>query len=161
MVILLSLLHCPVFSGLQNRTETGIYGKNTLKTGHVLPFQFHCPVFCGSFLFLGIPYLSFCLAFAFASLKSQGLYFWPSGAVLVCAKDDKILLTKLWFPHGTSWQMCDSLSKLLQLQCSYELLSTGCPNRFGIGSEMFASEASFVYKKSLCSTPKNCFFSPF
>ena len=101
--------------------------------------------------------LSFCLAFAFASLKSQGLYFWPSGAVLVCAKDDKILLTKLWFPHGTSWQMSDSLSKLLQLQCSYELLSTGCPNRFGIGSEMFASEASIVYKKNCISLQKFAF----
>ena len=39
--------------------------------------------------------------------------------------------------------------------------NTGCPNKFGIGSNMFASETSIVYKKSLYFAPKNCFLSLF
>ena len=38
---------------------------------------------------------------------------------------------------------------------------TGCPSKFAIGSEMFASKASIVYKKSLYFAPKNCFLSLF
>ena len=37
---------------------------------------------------------------------------------------------------------------------------TGCPNKFGIGSEMFTSEANIVYKK-MYFAPKNCFLSLF
>ena len=29
-------------------------------------------------------------------------------------------------------------------------ITTGCPNKFGTRSEMFASEASYVYKKKDC-----------
>ena len=36
-------------------------------------------------------------------------------------------------------------------------LLTGCPNKFGIGSEMFASEASIVYKKVCISLQKIAF----
>ena len=40
------------------------------------------------------------------------------------------------------------------------LLVTGCPNKFGIRLEMFASEASIVYKKIVfCS--KKLLFQPF
>ena len=40
------------------------------------------------------------------------------------------------------------------------LLVTGCPNKFGIRLEMFASEASIVYEKNVfCS--KKLLFQPF
>ena len=38
--------------------------------------------------------------------------------------------------------------------------STGCPNKFGIRSEMFASEASIVYKK-VCILLQKIAFSAF
>ena len=38
---------------------------------------------------------------------------------------------------------------------------TGCPNKFGIGSEMFASEASIVYKKVCISLQKVAFLAFF
>ena len=38
--------------------------------------------------------------------------------------------------------------------------STGCPNKFGIGLEMFASEASIVYEKN-AFRPQKLLFQPF
>ena len=40
-------------------------------------------------------------------------------------------------------------------------MSTGCPNRFGIGTNMFTSEASNVYKKVCISLQKNTFLAFF
>ena len=40
-------------------------------------------------------------------------------------------------------------------------LLTGCPNKFEISSEMFASEASIVYKKKFVFCSKKLLFEPF
>ena len=43
------------------------------------------------------------------------------------------------------------------MMCIGKNTPTGCPNKFGIGSEMFASEASIVYKKVCISLQKIAF----
>ena len=49
----------------------------------------------------------------------------------------------------------------LQLECwSHQRVGTGCPNKFGVGSEMFVSEASIVYKK-ICISLQRYAFSAF
>ena len=42
-----------------------------------------------------------------------------------------------------------------------EVRTTGCPNKFGISSEMIASEASIVYKKVCISLQKIAFLAFF
>ena len=41
------------------------------------------------------------------------------------------------------------------------MLYTGCPNKFGIGSNMFASKASIVYKKKFVFCSKKLLFKAF
>ena len=42
-----------------------------------------------------------------------------------------------------------------------KISTTGCPNKFGISQEMFASEASIVYKKVCISLHKIAFLAFF
>ena len=44
---------------------------------------------------------------------------------------------------------------------SQDPFCSGCPNKFGISLETFASKTCIVYKKSLYFAPKKCFFSLF
>ena len=49
----------------------------------------------------------------------------------------------------------------IKIQFQPQMVITGCPNKFGIRSEMFASKASIVYKKIVFCSKKKCFLSLF